>query len=389
MKKIVTGLLAFALVLCLLPSPCHAEEVQTSITVAGYGLFTLTNAEGQTVSTTTSMELVGNMPHSDPIWTPSVPSDCMFTVSQSESYVFETANNSIGRVYLGIWNLKGTVPEGQGGFSINGIGVRKITVTGSEVKLTGEKIKFTVTASHGDKKNWNTLSGKGTKEITIKSDGKGLTATGIFGTYSASEWNPVTDATVKQQKLTSSEPVPKTTVYTDTVPGAWYEKAVQYVELDGLMEGIGNGEFAPQRPLTRAQLAEVLHAKSWYRDPIIDMNNFTDVSAGSWYESAVIWADEAGIARGFGDGTFRPDQPVTREQMACMLYRYADSPKTNGTLNAFADRGEASGYAVTALRWAAENKIISGKGYGILDPKGNVTRAEAAQMLMQYAERIG
>ncbi len=392
--KIRRKLLALTLVMGILlgcfGAAAFAEEGKTHIDVAGYGTFTLTNAEGQTLYTeTTSTEPMGTMPCSDLNWSVSVPAHFLFSVPKSESYVFEPQNNDIGKVDLLIQNLKEAASSETGGFSIDGIGIKKVSVTGDEVKLTGEKIKCTVTAVNRTGKNWYTLSGKGAREITFQEEGGKLTAKGIFGTYTVSEFDPATGAVTGRQKLTSSEPAPETTVYSDTVPGAWYEKAVQYAELDGLMEGVGNGKFAPKSPLTRGQLAKILHVKSWYGDPIIGDNNFTDVPKGIWYEKAVIWANESGIVNGFGDGTFRPDRPVTREQMACMLYRYADSPKTSGTLNAFTDRGKVSGYAVTALNWAVENGIITGKGNGILDPRGNVTRAEAAQMLMRYAEKIG
>ena len=119
------------------------------------------------------------------------------------------------------------------------------------------------------------------------------------------------------------------------------------------------------------------------------LSAFEDVSAGRYYSEAIAWAAEQGIVVGYSETLFGPDDPVTREQLVSMLYRYAGSPKTTGNLEAFTDSKKASKYAKPALCWAVETGILSGKGNGILDPQGKATRAEVASVLMRYCEKIG
>ena len=103
-----------------------------------------------------------------------------------------------------------------------------------------------------------------------------------------------------------------------------------------------------------------------------------------WYADAVNWAASEGIVAGVGGGRFAPDQPITRQDLAVMLWRYAGNPEPEKNELDFHDAEKVSGYAWKALCWANEKGIVNGKGGGILDPKGNATRAQAAQMLMKY-----
>lgn len=171
--------------------------------------------------------------------------------------------------------------------------------------------------------------------------------------------------------------------FTDTNLNAWYHDGVHYCLENGLMKGYSENTFAPNDSLTRAMLAQILYSKEG--NPIVSANcSFDDVASGKWYSNAVTWAAEREIVVGYGDGTFDPDGAITREQLAVMLWRYTGSPAASGTLNGFSDQGKVSGYAVNALRWAVETGILSGKGNGILDPKGKATRAEAATLLYHY-----
>ena len=111
------------------------------------------------------------------------------------------------------------------------------------------------------------------------------------------------------------------------------------------------------------------------------------MTSDSWYASAVAWAAEKGIVSGYGDGRFGPNDLITREQLAIMLWRYAGSPAPSAQALDFPDAGSASGYALEALRWAVENGIISGYGSGQLAPQGLATRAQVAQMMKNFLER--
>ena len=172
-----------------------------------------------------------------------------------------------------------------------------------------------------------------------------------------------------------------TTGCTDVSESAWYYDAVRFAIENGLMNGIGNNLFAPGANLSRAQLTQILYNKEG--KPTVDgMGSFTDVM-GSWYSDAVIWATERNIVSGYGNGLFGPNDNITREQLAVMLWRYAGKPIASTNLT-FSDTDQISDFAQSAIRWAVENKILNGKGSNILAPKSFATRAEVAQMLKNY-----
>jgi len=171
--------------------------------------------------------------------------------------------------------------------------------------------------------------------------------------------------------------------FADLNPGSWYHEAVDYALENGLMNGYNDGLFKPGSNLSRAQLAQILY--NMEGRPAVDGGSaFADVKDGSWCASAVSWTNRNGIAGGYGDGRFGPNDAITREQLAVMLWRYAGSPSASSRELGFTDAGTAGAYALDALHWAAENGIIGGFGDGSLRPKGLATRAQTAQMLMWY-----
>ena len=121
-------------------------------------------------------------------------------------------------------------------------------------------------------------------------------------------------------------------------------------------------------------------------------NPFADVEDAAYYAHAISWAAENGIVEGYGNGLFGPDDHITREQLAAILYRYADfkgidiSAGEGVDLTAYTDFGEISDYAQSALRWMVGSGLCEGKGDGVLDPQGYATRAEAAAVLQRYLE---
>ena len=167
--------------------------------------------------------------------------------------------------------------------------------------------------------------------------------------------------------------------------GTWYHEAVDYVLRNGLMGGYGNGLFGPDNHLSRAQLAQILYNREG-KPAVTGGSAFTDVAPSAWYATAITWAAECGIVGGYGNGMFGPNDNITREQLAVMLWRYSGSPvATNKELH-FNDESEISGYALEALRWAVENGILNGYGDGRLGPQRQATRAQVAQMLKNYLE---
>lgn len=168
----------------------------------------------------------------------------------------------------------------------------------------------------------------------------------------------------------------------------WYMLCVEYALEQKLMSGMGNGSFAPNENISRAMLAQILYNKEG--KPIVASGGtFADVRPDTWYSDAVSWASGKGIVGGYGNGTFGPNNDITREQLAVMLWRYAGKPVRPNLLLNFTDAYKVSDYAQDAMRWAVDKGIISGKGNGILDPTGKATRAEAAKMLKSYFDTVG
>ncbi len=171
--------------------------------------------------------------------------------------------------------------------------------------------------------------------------------------------------------------------FSDVAEGAWYYDAVRYASENGLMGGYGNGKFGPNDNLSRAQFAQILFNKEGR--PVVNyLLRYNDVADGAWYTEAVRWATSQGVVSGYGNGMFGPNDNITREQLAVMLWRYAGSPAATEKELHFTDADKASGYALEALRWAVENGVMGGYGNGQLAPQGLATRAQVAQMLMNF-----
>jgi len=192
--------------------------------------------------------------------------------------------------------------------------------------------------------------------------------------------------TVKVDASFAPIETPWSNPFADVAEGTWCYDTVQYVSKNALMGGYGNGLFGVNDNLTRAQFAQILYNKESH--PMVNyLVAFSDVAGEAWYTEAVCWAASQGIVGGYGDGLFGPNDSITREQLAVMLWRHSGSPAATNKELHFSDANEASSYALNALRWAAEQGIINGKSSGILDPKGFATRAQVAQMLKNYLER--
>lgn len=169
--------------------------------------------------------------------------------------------------------------------------------------------------------------------------------------------------------------------FSDVPASHWGADAVAFASSRELFSGTGDGRFSPDTPLSRGMLAQVLY--NLQGRPASGSATFSDVPLSAWYAQAASWASEAGVFAGYGDGSFGPEDPITREQLAVALYRYAGAPETEGDLSAFSDGASVSPYARTALAWAVENGIFQGNGSGVLDPQGSATRVQVAQVMRQ------
>lgn len=253
------------------------------------------------------------------------------------------------------------------------------TVTSSSDRATaGSIITLTVTADEGYELGYLSAEDAAGNRLTITEAGEGQ--------YRFTMSDAAVTITARFDKIGEGWKNP----YSDVSSNNWYYEAVQYVTEKGLMEGIGGGLFAPNTELNRAMLVTILYRLEG--QPEAASANFTDVPGSSWYASAVNWAAANKIVEGYPDGTFAPTKSLTREEMATILYRYAaykgyDTTAT-GDLSGFADGASVSSWAETAVIWAVDQGVISGMGGNVLNPKGTATRAQVAQVLMNYLENL-
>ena len=168
----------------------------------------------------------------------------------------------------------------------------------------------------------------------------------------------------------------------------WYHTDTDYVLSNGLMNGVAEKNFAPNENITRAMLVTVLYRNEGARAD--NGTAFADVEKGSYYENAVLWAQQNGIVNGISQTEFAPNAAITREQIAAILYRYAKfkgidvSKADNTNIQSYSDFDTISDYAVTPLSWAADAKLIKGRSDTTLNPKSNATRAEIAAILHRF-----
>lgn len=179
---------------------------------------------------------------------------------------------------------------------------------------------------------------------------------------------------------------PKYTDFADLPVVSWYREGVSYALDRGLMNGVGSREFDPDGNVTRAMFVTILYRAE--NAPSVEgkSNPFTDVQNGKWYTEAVIWASDCGIVKGTSETTYSPDAPITREQIATILFRYSKSSPSDKSLSSFPDAGTVSSYARNGMCWAVAEGIINGKD-GKLAPKENATRCQIAAILMRYLEK--
>ena len=182
-----------------------------------------------------------------------------------------------------------------------------------------------------------------------------------------------------------------TDIYTDVPADSWYADAVKYCYDNGLMDGIGGDEFAPEAVTTRAMVVTVLYRIEG--EPNASGNGgFADVPSGQWYTEAVAWAKAHGIVNGYSATEFAPDDTMTREQMAAVMFRYAEykgvASDTSADLSGYTDAGKVSTWAEEAMEWANAEKIITGTSTTTLAPSGSSTRAQLATVLMRYCENV-
>ena len=178
--------------------------------------------------------------------------------------------------------------------------------------------------------------------------------------------------------------------FTDVSEKDWFYNDAMFVYKNGLMLGTSKTLFSPHGTVTRGMMATILWRMEGSLAPKGE-NSFTDVEAGRWYADAITWTAENGIFAGYSKDKFGPDDPITREQLTAIFYRYADYKgyklTITGNLDKFEDADKITDYAKTVMQWAVGNGLIKGKSENLLDPQGTATRAEISAMLHRFIEK--
>ncbi len=198
----------------------------------------------------------------------------------------------------------------------------------------------------------------------------------------------------KADELKKEEPKKiseKKVSFIDVHANSWYEEPVSYVIEKGIMTGVSNTNFAPEKNTSRAMAAAVLYRLSGSKKNVGD-TMFMDVAAGNWYTDAVLWAGNNGIINGMPDKTFKPEQNITREQLVAVLYNYSKfkghDTKIISSPYTFADLNDISVYAKDAMSWAVEQGIVKGTNFNKIKPQESVTRAQLAAIISRYVQKF-
>lgn len=284
-----------------------------------------------------------------------------------------------------------------GVYAVGGRDYQIVIPTYPPVKTESENGSFAVSPDRPFSGQTVTITPKPDEGYTLDkvtvtdADGKPVEVTkNVNGTYSFTQPSGRVTITVTFKVLTALSECPRDAScpmsgYTDLNMGEWYHDGIHYCLDEGLMDGVDAGMFAPNATTSRAMIVTILWRLQG--SPEVEATEtFTDVSPDAWYAKAIAWAVAEGVADGYGEGLFGPNDAITREQLAAMLWRYAARPESEGGLSAFADGAEVSVWAQQAMSWAVSLGLINGVDSDRLDPKGQATRAQTATILMRFAQ---
>lgn len=209
----------------------------------------------------------------------------------------------------------------------------------------------------------------------------------VYAHWTKEEPAPLPPEPPKPPKPDSTDVTEK---FTDVPANKWYVKATQYVIDNNIMSGTSETTFEPDKPCTRAMMVTILYS-AMGKPEVSGSVPFTDLTS-NWYKTPVLWAYINKVTSGKSADTFAPNANVTRQEMAAFLYSFASFNGYDITattdIDGYADASSVSNWALSQMKWANANKIINGKGASMLDPKGNATRAEVAQMIMSFNNKF-
>jgi len=213
----------------------------------------------------------------------------------------------------------------------------------------------------------------------------------VDGLRKGGDSGPVTTGPITDPIVEPEDPVVEDKDFEDVADTDWFAAAVDYVVAEGLFSGTSKTTFSPYVAMSRSMLAVVLHSMEGKPEAEFD-GSFTDVKAGDWYAEAVLWAAGEGIVAGYDNGAYGANDPLTREQLAAILWKYAQylkldvSAGEDTNILSYDDAADIDEWAIPAMQWACAEGIISGKSESTLDPNGKATRCEVAQMMMNFCK---
>lgn len=258
---------------------------------------------------------------------------------------------------------------------------------------SGTKVTVTVTPNEGCVLESLTVTDRNDSEITLVENEDGtytftmprskVTVTAVFAAEEGEE--PSDEPPVEPEMPTIDD-------FTD-IDDMWYVPAIEFALANGIMQGFPDDTFKPNESMTRAQLAQILYNLDGKPEVTATESGFIDVAENAWYFAPIMWAAENGIVNGYPDGTFKPNEPVTREQMVAMIYRFIAykgiSTDAAGDCSRFKDGDTVSPWFETEVAWAVGVGLLAGDSNSMLNPTGNTRRCEAAQMFMNIAQVLG
>ncbi len=313
------------------------------------------------------------------------PGDINITGGKFPTEVIETAKEYVAPGYK--ISASGTVSKrSSGGSSAKSYAVIIDSVKNGDVTVSpksavkGTTVTVTVEPDNGYELDELTVTDANGKNVKV-TEGKN-------GKYTFTMPDGKVTVAAEFAKIGETKP-DDTTDFTDVKASAWYAEAVQYVADKGMMKGTNGYNFSPNDNTTRGQIVTVLYRLE--KEPAAGTASFSDVAAGQYYAKAVAWAADKDIVKGYTEKTFGPNDNISREQIAAVLFRYAGfkgiETKADGNLTTFTDAAKVSAWAEDAMKWAVGCGLLKGDN-GALNPQGNASRAEIAMMLMRFCENV-
>ena len=296
------------------------------------------------------------------------------TIKRNESYTFKYTHSSGGS--------SGGSSSGKTTYKVTTSAVNNGGVNASPSNAEkGATITLTLSPDKGYKLD----------KLTV-TDGSGKTVSTVKKSDTVYTFTMPASAVNVGVSYVKADETPSKTKFNDVSANDWFASAVDYVTGKGMMNGTADNTFSPKANTTRGMVVTVLYRLE--NQPSTSAASFTDVASGAYYANAVAWANANGIVSGYGSGKFGPNDKVTREQLAAILYRYAQYKKYDVSVGedtnilSYNDAQSISSYAIPAIQWACGAGVVTGKSGSKLDPKGNATRAEVAAMLMRFCENV-